>query len=110
MPIWGTIVLTVFIIGLVCTFITRLKTSEYDFIPMTSGTLITSFVPGYIIGILAAILFILLLKKTRSEINWWLIMTIVVVGGGLTGVSIQIISNLPARLYLWFSKKGIVKE
>jgi hypothetical protein len=111
MSIWGIIISTIFIMGLVLTFIMRLKTSDDDFFPMGNGTFLPSFVPGWIIGLLVAILFVLGLREDRREINWWLITVgVFIMGGGLTGVIIQIISALPTRLYHWFSKKYIVKD
>jgi hypothetical protein len=110
MSILGNIILIVFILGIVFTFISRFKEKDYRMFPDESGTISFSLGSGFFIGLLFAILFVLGLREDRREINWWLITAVFALGGGLTGVVIQIISFFPISLYLWFSSKFITKK
>jgi hypothetical protein len=79
-------------------------------IPDEGVTASISLGSGFFIGLLFAILFVLGLREDRREIDWWLITGVVILGGGLTGVVIQIISFIPISLYLWLSRKFNMKK
>ena len=95
-----------FMAGIVFTFVKRIKYADNAIIPDNAEKItLPAMAFGIVVSISVAVFYVLEGIETNHEINWYLVGGMVVLGGVITTLVIQLISALPAKLWSKFHRK-----